>query len=84
MPGLPVKELTGEALVSSDLKNLYILEYINKRKIDFKVFIAKDVTMKELVPRVKAHCENMGFRFLFCRPFLSSLAEDEKKHLQEY
>jgi hypothetical protein len=40
--------------------------------------------LRSAIARGKNHCEKMGIRFIFVRPFLSDLEADEKRHTGTY
>ena len=66
--------------------DLYILQYIQRAAaghIQTKYFKARG-DFKDIVARAKFYCENVGVRFVYCRPFLSNLDEEEKKHKAAY
>jgi len=81
MPGPPVDMNVGKPATPFD--QVYVLSYIHKIKMNEKFFYST-LSLMDTVNRAKAHCEKMGFRFLFVRPFLSDFVEDERKHSASY
>jgi len=74
IPGIPAKPL-------SDVSDLYVLTFIHKASsahTQNKVF-RHSGEFKDVVQRAKAHCEQMSYRFIYLKPFISDLVEEEKK-----
>ena len=43
-------------------------------------FFFHEGNLQSAIARGKVHCERMGQRFIFVRPFLSDLNADERRH----
>lgn len=80
LPGEPAQENVAKAAGEKPI--LYILHYIQGRNLHFKFFTYASADMKKVVQRCRDHCDASGFKFLYVRPFMSNLEDDEKRHAE--
>jgi len=70
--------------VASNNKNVYILFYRHGMNPHCQKGFSHDGDIKSAVQRAQRHCEVMGYRYIFVRPFISDIDEEEKYKLEHH
>jgi hypothetical protein len=61
------------------VKNLYILYYRPKdTNAHFIKYFEHEGSLEKAINRGRTHCDIMGYRFIFVRPFLSDITGEER------
>lgn len=82
IPALPV--VTGEPFLNiaeGSLESIYILHCVSRAPNTSIKYFRSTKPFKEVMQIARQHCEKMGIRFLYCSPFLTDLAAEEKRHM---
>jgi hypothetical protein len=70
--------------VPDSIKNLYILFYRHGMNPHCQKGFTNSGDIKAAVQRAQRHCEIMGYRYIFVRPFVSDIDEEEKYKLEHH
>jgi hypothetical protein len=65
-------------------KNIYILFYRHGMNAGCQKGFFCEGDIKQAVQRAQRHCEVMGYRYIFVRPFVSDIEEEEKYKLEHH
>lgn len=72
------------AKLATDFKNMYILFYRHGMNPGCSKGFISNGDIKAAVQRAQRHCEIMGYRYIFVRPFVSDIDEEEKYKLEHH
>ena len=84
---MSITDTTKLAIASKvvpESKNMYILFYRHGMNPQCTKGFYCNGDIKAAVQRAQRHCEIMGYRYIFVRPFVSDIEEEEKYKLEHH